>query len=395
MTQKFDEIMRALRADSYAPIYVLCGDEPYYSDQVYDFIAANALDEMAREFDQQVLYGRDLQGADISPVIGAARGFAMMGGRKVIIVREAQVIKKWDALSAYLDNIMPQTVLVICYNGKPDKRQGLWKKAAEHPQVVWLQSDKLRDYEVERWINAYIVDFNKAQADKGKSSVTIDPKVAPLLADHIGTDLSAIVGALKKLIDGRPEGVSTIDAALVERNIGISKDYNIMELQAALIRGDIAKANRIAQYFAGSKDHPMIRELAPLFTFFSNLLMYHYLPDKSQANVAKELGINPYFVKDYTAAARRYPAGKTFLIIGYLRETDARLKGINNPSAKDADLWKELRCAPWTRSQQADCAGNQPPPAVRRAYVRQTPDTAPGTHPFRLVTLPPLSDKSY
>ena len=334
--------MRALRADSYAPIYVLCGDEPYYADQVYDFIAANALDDMAREFDQQILYGRDLQGADIAPVIGAARGFAMMGGRKVIVVREAQAVKKWDAFNAYLDNTMPQTVLVICYNGKPDKRQGVWKKAAEHDQVVWLQSDKLRDYEVERWINSYIVDFNKAQSSNGNAQVTIDPKVTPLLADHIGTDLSAIVGALRKLIDGRPEGVNTIDAALVERNIGISKDYNIMELQAALIRGDIAKANRIAQYFAGSKDHPMIRELAPLFTFFSNLLMYHYMPGKAPATVAKELGINPYFVKDYEMAAKRYPAAKTFLIVGYLREVDARLKGINNPSAKDADLWKEL-----------------------------------------------------
>ena len=341
MVNKFDEIMRALRADSYAPIYVLCGDEPYYADQVYDFIVANALDEMAREFDQQVLYGRDLQGADISPVIGAARGFAMMGGRKVIIVREAQVIKKWEAFGAYLDNIMPQTVLVLCYNGKPDKRQGIWKKAAEHPQVVWLQSDKLRDYEVERWINAYIAERN-SQLSSLNIQLKIDPRVAPLLADYIGTDLSAIAGALQKLIDGRPEGVNTIDTALVERNIGISKDYNIMELQAALIRGDIVKANRITQYFAGSKDHPMIREMAPLYTFFSNLLMYHYMPDKSQAIVARELGINPYFVKDYATAAKRYPAGKTFLIIGYLRETDARLKGINNPSAKDADLWKEL-----------------------------------------------------
>ena len=115
-----------------------------------------------------------------------------------------------------------------------------------------------------------------------------------------------------------------------------------MELQAALIRGDIAKANRITQYFAGSKDHPMIKEMAPLFTFFSNLLMYHYLPTKTTAVVAKELGVNPYFVKDYEMAARRYPAGKAFLIMGYLRDTDARLKGINNPSAKDADLWKEL-----------------------------------------------------
>ena len=342
MVKKYEDIMRALRADEYAPVYLLCGEEPYYIDRVQEFIAEHALDEMAREFDQQVLYGRDLQSADISPVIGAARGFAMMGGRKVIIVREAQQVKKWEALKAYLDNLMPQTVLVLCYNGKPDKRQGVWKKASEHKQVVWLQSDKLRDYEVEKWINAYIADFNSQRPTAGGQALTIDPRVAPLLADHLGTDLSAIVGALQKLIDGRPQGVNTIDAALVERNIGISKDYNIMELQAALIRGDVERANRITQYFAGSKDHPMIREMAPLFSFFTNLLMYHYLPDKSQANVARELGVNPYFVKDYATAARRYSAGKTFLIVGYLRDTDARLKGINNPSAKDADLWKEL-----------------------------------------------------
>ena len=337
MTAKFPDIMAALKAGTYAPIYVLCGEEPYYMDRVYEFIAENALDEMAREFDRQIVYGRDLQGADIAPVISAARGYAMMGGRKVVIVREAQTIKKWEALEAYLSAIMPQTVLVICYNGKPDKRQNIWKKVAEHPQVVWMQSDKLRDYEVERWISAYITDYKKEHPE-----VSIDPKIAPLLADHIGTDLSAIVGALDKLIAGRPEGVNVIDAALVERNIGISKDYNIMEMQAAIIRGDVVKANRIAQYFASTKDHVMIREIAPLFTFFSNLLMYHYMPYKSPAFVAKELGINPYFVKDYEMAARRYPAGKTFLIVGYLREMDARLKGINNPSAKDADLWKEL-----------------------------------------------------
>ncbi|MBQ3998497.1 MAG: DNA polymerase III subunit delta [Paludibacteraceae bacterium] len=337
MVKKYDDIIKALRAGEYAPVYLLCGEEPYYIDQVQSFIAANALDEMAKEFDQQILYGRDLQGADISPVIGAARGFAMMGGRKVIIVREAQSIKKWDALAAYLDNLMPQTVLVICYSGKPDKRQGVWKKASEHPQVVWLQSDKLRDYEVERWISAYIQDFGRQHPE-----VKIDPRIAPLLANYLGTDLNAIIGALQKLMDGRPEGMNTIDTALVERNIGISKDYNIMELQAALIRGDVKRANQIAQYFASSKDHPMIKEMAPLYTFFSNLLMYHYMPDKSQGTVAKELGINPYFVKDYATAARRFPAGKTFLIVGYLRDTDARLKGINNPSAKDADLWKEL-----------------------------------------------------
>lgn len=340
MIKKFDEIMRTLRAGQYAPIYIACGEEPYYVDQLYQFISANVLDEMAREFDQQVIYGRDLPGADISTVIGAARGYSMMGGRKVIIVREAQVIKKWEALSAYIDNLMEQTLLLICYNGKTDKRQGIWKKLTDHPQVVWLQSDKLRDYEVERWISAYITDFNaNSQENKG---LTIDPRVAPLLADHIGTDLSAIVGALRKLIDGCPEGVRVINAELVERNIGISKDFNIIELQNALVKKNIAKAVQITTYFASSKDHPMIRELSPLFTFFSNLLMYHYMPDKSKEAVSRELGINPFFVKDYVEAARNYPAGKVFYIVGYLREIDARLKGVNNPSAKDADLWKEL-----------------------------------------------------
>lgn len=342
MVRKYEDIMKGLQAGEYAPVYILSGEEPYYVDSVSTFIADHALDEMAREFDQQVVYGRDLPGADISPIIGSARGFAMLGGRKVVMVREAQAVKKWEALGAYLDNLMPQTVLVICYNGKPDKRQGVWKKASEHPQVVWLQSDRLRDYEVERWINAYIADFNSRKPMANGEELKIDPKVAPILADHLGTDLSAIVGALQKLIDGRPEGVNTIDSALVERNIGISKDYNIMELQAALIRGDITKANRITRYFAASKDHPMIREMAPLFTFFSNLLMYHYMPVKTPAVVAKELGVNPYFVRDYEMAARRYPAGKTFLIVGYLREIDARTKGFNNPSAKDSDLWKEL-----------------------------------------------------
>ena len=341
MVKKYEDIMRSLRAGEYAPIYILCGEEPFYIDRVYEYVSQNALDEMAREFDQQIVYGRDLPGADISPIIGAARGFAMMGGRKVVIVREAQVVKKWDALAAYVDNLMPQTVLVICYHGKPDKRQGIWKTIADHAQVVWMQSDKLREYEVERWITNYLQEYNQRLAASGEQ-ITVDPKVAPLLADHLGTDLSAIVGAVQKLIDGRPQGTRTIDTALVERNIGISKEYNIMELQAALIQGNVLKANKITQYFASSKDHPMIREMAPLFTFFSNLLMYHYMPDKSPANVAKELGINPYFVRDYQTAARRYPAGKTFLIMGYLRETDARLKGINNPSAKDEDLWKEL-----------------------------------------------------
>lgn len=334
--QNYDQILKSVQANQYAPVYLLCGEESYYIDQLCDYIETHALDEMAREFDQTVVYGRDLPNADIATAVAAARGFAMMGGNKVVIVKEAQTIKKWEALSLYLDNPQPTSILVICYKyGTPDKRQAWWKKLDKSGVV--MVADKLRDYKVEEWIRTYL-----SERCASHTQLTIDPKVPRLLADYLGADLTAIVGAVDKLIDGLPEGVNVIDAALVERNVGISKDFNVFELQDALVKGDVVKANRITQYFASSKDHPMVKELGILYGFFANLMMYHYLPDKSERAAAPALGINPFFVKDYAAAAKRYPAGKTFKIIGYFREIDARSKGINNPSAKDSDLWKEL-----------------------------------------------------
>lgn len=338
---KYEEVMLALRKGQYAPAYMLCGEEPYYINKVSDYIETHVLDEMAREFDQTILYGKDLAGADVAPVVSAARGFAMMGGYKVIIVKEAQQIKKWEALALYMEHPQPSTILVFCYKyGTPDKRLAVFKGWEKHGGVM-MQSDRLRDYQVEKWIRDYVAQKNEELRAHG-DGVQIDERVTKILADSIGTDLTQIVGALQKLIDGRPEGVKVIDAALVERNIGISKDFNIFELQDALIKGDVVKANRITQYFATSKDHPMVKELGILYGFFANLMIYHYLPDKSERAVAAALGVSPFFVKDFAAAARRYSAGKTFAIIGYFRDTDARMKGINNPSAKDEDLWKEL-----------------------------------------------------
>lgn len=339
---KYEEVMIGLKQGKYAPAYMLCGKESYYIDKVADYIEQNVLDEMAREFDQTIIYGKDLSGGDVSPVIGAARGFAMMGGYKVIIVKEAQNIKKWDALAMYMDNPQPSTILVFCYKyGSPDKRLNLFKNWEKKGGVL-MESEQLRDYQVEKWIRDYVAEWNEAMKREGEEAIRIDEKVAKILADSIGNDLTQIVGALQKLIDGRPDGVKVIDAALVERNIGISKDFNVFELQSALIAGDVVKANRITQYFASSKDHPMVKELGILYGFFANLMIYHYLPDKSDRVAASALGVSPFFVKDYAAAARRFSAGKTFAIIGYFREIDARLKGINNPSAKDTDLWKEL-----------------------------------------------------
>ena len=333
----FEQIEKSLQAGKYAPVYLLCGEEAYYIDRISDFIENNILDEAAKAFDLTVIYGRDLQGLDIAQAVSAARGFAMFGGQKIVIVKEAQTIKKWEALSLYLDNPQPSTILVICYKyGTPDKRTAWWKKVDKLGAV--MVSERLRDYKVEEWIRSYLADRIKASNEV----LTIDPVVPKLLSDALGSDLSAIVSAVDKLMLGRQTGQNKIDAALVERNIGISKDFNVFELQDALIKGDVVKANRITQYFASSKDHPMQKELGIIYSFFANLMIYHYLDDKNERVAAQVLGVNPFFVKDYAAAARRFSAGKTFKIIGYFREIDARSKGIDNPSAKDEDLWKEL-----------------------------------------------------
>lgn len=337
----YEELMIKLRQDQYAPVIVLSGEEPYYIDAVSDYIEQNALDAASQAFDQVVLYGRDLPSADIAYAISQARGFSMMGGRKVVIVKEAQAVKRWDALGLYLSNPQATSVLVIACKGKLDGRIALWKDV-EKKGGVMLKSEKLRDDKVAAWITSYIAKRNEELRAQG-DEISIDPRVAELLAASIGADLNSIVGAIQKLIDGRPAGTHVIDAALVERNVGISKDYNVFELQKALITGDVVSANRITQYFATSKDHPMVKELGMLYTFFANLMLYHYIPNKANDRmVASILGVNPYFVRDYAAAARRYNAMKTMRIIGYFRETDARSKGMNNNTAKDGDLWKEL-----------------------------------------------------
>ncbi len=299
-----DDILNQLRSGNYPSVCLLAGEEPYYIDLVSDYIEHQILDEAAQAFDLTVLYGRDLPGQDISPAVSAARGFAMMGGVKIV---------------------------------SPDKRLNLWKSFEKKGGVI-MASEKLRDYKVTAWIRDYLQQRIRQEG----LDLRFQDRVPDQLASYIGSDLSAIVSAVDKLLLGRPADCKVIDMNLVERNVGISKDFNVFELQDALVKGDVVKANRITQYFATGKDHPMIKELGILFSFFQNLMLYHYLPDKNERAVASALKISPYFVKDYATAARRYSAYKTLRIIGYFRDTDARLKGLNNPSAKDEDLWKEL-----------------------------------------------------
>ena len=324
-----DQILSDLRQKRYAPVYFLMGEEPYYIDVISDYIQKNVLDETEKEFDLSILYGKEV---DINTVINAAKRYPMMGSHQVLIVKEAQLIKDWDNLVHYLSNPLKSTILVFCHKyGTPDKRKK-WFQEINKLAVVH-ESTKLRDYEVGSWISKYCKSKN----------VAIDEKAVAMLSEFLGTDLSKLVNELDKLILTKPSESHSITPELIEKNIGISKDFNVFELQVALVNKDVLKANRIVRYFADNKKaNPMVLTLAQLFKFFSDLMIYHYLSDKNPTVVASELRINPYFVKDYQKAAQSFGAWKTMNIISWIRETDARYKGIDNPSTDEGELLKEL-----------------------------------------------------
>ena len=324
-----ENILNNLKNKVYTPVYFLMGEEPYYIDVISDYIQHNVLDEMQREFDQTVLYGKE---TDMRTVINAAKRYPMMAQYQVVIVKEAQLIKDWDNLLFYLQQPSKSTILVFCYKyGTPDGRKKWFTELKK--QAVVFESPKVRDYEINAWISRYT---------KSKG-LTIDEKAIFMLGEYLGTDLSKITNEIDKLLITKPIGSERITPEIIEKNIGISKDYNVFELQSALINRDVMKANRIIRYFAENKKaNPLIMVLSQLFNFFSNLMLYHYLPDKSQMTVASELKVNPYFVKDYQKASQVFGAWKTMFIIGYIREIDARSKGVENTSADEGDLLKEL-----------------------------------------------------
>lgn len=325
----YDQIISDLRRNVYEPLYLLMGEEPYYIDQISDFIQNNVLDESQREFDLTVVYGKD---TDMSTIVNAAKRYPMMSPYQVVIVKEAQLIKDWEPLQYYIQKPLKSTILVFGYKyGTPDKRKK-WVQDINKIGVIY-ESVKLRDYEMNAWINRYAKNKN----------VSVDEKAMVMLIEFLGTDLSKVANELDKLLLTKPADIQRITPEHVEKNIGISKDFNVFELQAALINKDALKANRIIRYFAENKKaNPMIMVLAQLFNFFSNLMMYHYLPDKSQGAVASELKVNPYFVKDFEKASKAFNAWKTMNIISWIRETDARGKGIDSNGVEDGELMKEL-----------------------------------------------------
>lgn len=324
-----EQILQSLKQKKYAPIYFLMGEEPYYIDLISDYIQYEILDESQREFDLSVLYGKDV---DITTVINTAKRFPMMSPYQILIVKEAQHIKDLDKLQFYIQHYAPATILVICYKyGTVDGRKK-WVNELKKTGVLF-ESKKLRDYEMSAWIAKYA---------KSKD-LQIEEKAMVMLTDFLGTDLSKVANELDKLAITKPAGSNRITPEIIEKNIGISKDFNVFELQDALIKKDVLKANRIINYFADNKKaNPIQMVLAQLFGFFSNLMIFHYLPQKTAEAAASEFKIHPFIARNYLTAAKSFNAWKTMNIITSIRETDARSKGIDNVSADEGDLLKEL-----------------------------------------------------
>jgi DNA polymerase-3 subunit delta len=327
-----EKIITDIKNRKLKPIYFLMGDEPYYIDLIADCIDKTVLTEDEKGFNQVVLYGRD---TTVEDVIGNAKRYPMMAEYQVVIVKEAQELSRnIEKLESYAENPQNTTILVFCYKYKTlDKRKKVTKNIEKNGVV--FESKKLYENQVGTWINKTL----------NSSGYKIEPKASAMLVEFLGTDLSKINNELDKLKIILPQQ-TLITAEHIEKNIGISKDYNVFEFRSALGEKNILKANRIAQYFAQNpKDNPITLITSQVFAFYLQLLQYHGLSDKSQGNVAKVLKVNPYFVKDYETAARNYPMKKVSAIVAALREIDLKSKGVGANALPPNELLKEMLIA--------------------------------------------------
>lgn len=325
---KYEEIIRDLKNKVYHPIYLLFGEEEFFIDQISDYIEKNVLNESEKEFNQTVLYGME---TDVQTLVALAKRFPMMASYNVVLVKEAQNLKKLDELLEYAKQPSPTTILVLNYkHKKPDGRMAFVKQLKK--DGVFFHSKALYPNQVPSWVEGYL---------KGKG-FGIEPKASQILVDSLGEELSKISNELDKLIItlGEPKEISASD---IERNIGISKEYNVFELTNALGNRDIVKSNKIINYFSkNGKEHPLARVLPMIYSYFSKLLLYHTVSTKDRNVIAATLGVNPFFIKDYAKGASNYSVKKIARVISALRKADLHSKGVGGGELSDSDIYKEL-----------------------------------------------------
>lgn len=330
-TQSFDAIMRELKAGHFLPVYVLMGDESYYIDQISDYIQNHVLKPDQQAFDQIVVYGLDTNAAQLTDL---AMQYPMTAPMRVIIVKEAQGMKSIEKLEKYVKNPQPKTILVICYKNGTINRRTKFMSGVEKVGLVF-ESKKLREWQLPGYVQSYL----------SKRKVAIDEKSANMIAESIGADLSRLHSELDKLLISLPEDNRCVSPEMVERNIGVSKDFNAFELRSAIVNKDVFKANQIIKYFDNNPKAGSVYSFLPLlFNFFQNLMLAYYAPNRvDKQSVANYIELKSLWgVTDYMTGMRNYSGRKTLQILDKIRETDTKSKGLDNPNTSTGDLMKEL-----------------------------------------------------
>ena len=325
----YDDILRDLKAKKVAPVYYLMGDEDYFIDKLSDAIVEAVLTEDEKDFNLDILYGAE---AEMDKVIELAHAYPMMAEKRVVLVREAQAMRSIEGLETYLAHLTPTTVLVFCHkHGKLDTRKAA-AKAIQQVGVIY-ESKRLYDNQVASFISQYL----------HKHNVDIEPQAIQMLASHVGSDLSRLTTEMDKLLLAL-NGGRVVGASLVEEQTGVSKDFNDFELQSALAQRNIFRANQIVKYYQGNpRSFFITRTLTNLFTFFSDVMLAFYAPEKNDAGIAAWLGKPEWKIRmDIGPARRNYSGVKVMQILSEIRKTDAQSKGVGGIRTPHEELLQDL-----------------------------------------------------
>lgn len=325
----FEGILENLKKKIYHPIYLLQGEEPFFIDQISNYIEKNVLTEAEKGFNQTIFYGKDSEPQNIAE---SSLRFPMMADKQVIIVKEAQSMRKIEDLDNYAEKPMASTLLVLNYKYKTLDARTKLAKAIKKNGVI-LTTKKIYENQIPAWIEKYLK----------KRDFTIAPQAAQILTAYLGNDLGKVANELNKLVIAVKD-TNKITPEHIEKNIGLSKDYNLFELQDALGSRNIFKANQIIQYFgANPQEHPIQKTTATLFSYYSKIFSYHFLKDKSERNAVAQLGGHPFYIRKIMAASKKYNPTKLYEIIGILREYDMKSKGMGvSGLTESSELQKEM-----------------------------------------------------